>query len=202
MKARKILNVLILFILCASSYASESKLLRIATTTSTENSGLLSTLLPAFTRDSGYVVHVIAVGTGKALRLGKNGDVDVVPVHAPSAEKEFVASGFGVKRIPVMYNDFIVVGPEKDPAKLADVTSITQSFAQIRDSQSLFLSRGDNSGTHKKELSIWKKSSIKPSNAWYREVGQGMGKLMQMANELDAYTLTDRGTWLAYQGKT
>lgn len=202
MKTRPAVFFILLFFSSATIHASDATLIRLATTTSTDNSGLLNNLLPAFSRDTGYRVHVIAVGTGKALRLGKDGDVDVVLVHAPLAEEAFVKAGYGVKRVPVMYNDFVIVGPENDTAQLTGATSIKQAFTQIRDSQSLFISRGDNSGTHKKELSIWKQSDIEPSGSWYREVGQGMGKVLQMANELDAYTLTDRGTWLVYQSKT
>jgi len=198
---RLLTPALVILFFCTSMMAADSKLIRLATTTSTENSGLLSNLLPVFTKESGYKVHVIAVGTGKALRLGKDGDVDVVLVHALQAEKDFVDSGFGVKRYPVMYNDFVVIGPASDPAKVKYAKSVKQAFQFIKKSQSLFISRGDNSGTHKKELNIWKQSGIQPDGSWYREVGQGMGKVLQMANELDAYTLTDRGTWLAYESK-
>ena len=201
MKTRLISALFALLIYHAAIQADESKLIRLATTTSTENSGLLDKLLPVFTQDTGYKVHVIAVGTGKALRLGKDGDVDVVLVHALQAEQEFVEAGYGVKRYAVMYNDFVVVGPHDDPAKVSMAQSVAEVFQKINDSKSVFISRGDNSGTHKKELSIWKQSGIQPTGSWYREVGQGMGKVLQMANELDAYTLTDRGTWLAYQAK-
>lgn len=196
-----IAGLLSVLLFCSTAYAEGSKLIRLATTTSTDNSGLLDFLLPQFTRDTGYTVHVIAVGTGKALRLGKDGDVDVVLVHALEAENAFVEAGFGIKRHPVMYNDFILVGPQNDPADVSNVKSVQQAFNRISDTRSLFISRGDNSGTHKKELSIWQQSAIKPAGKWYREVGQGMGKVIQMASEMDAYTLTDRGTWLAYQSK-
>lgn len=175
--------------------------LRLATTTSTDNSGLLNYLLPAFTRDTGYPVHVIAVGTGKALRLGRDGDVDVVLVHAPGAEKEFVEGGFGVKRHPVMYNDFVVIGDPADPAGIKGSASVKEAFEKIQSGGQLFVSRGDDSGTHKKEKNIWKSAGITPQGEWYREAGQGMGKVIQMANELRAYTLTDRGTWLSYRSK-
>lgn len=201
MKTALILQLIFVFLFSSIAYAENSKLIRLATTTSTDSSGLLNSMLPVFTRDTGYTVHVIAVGTGKALRLGKDGDVDVVLVHALEAENEFVKAGFGVKRHPVMYNDFVLVGPKNDPAGVSNAKSIKQAFNQISDSQSLFISRGDDSGTHKKETSIWQQSAIKPTGSWYREVGQGMGKVLQMANEMDAYTLTDRGTWLAHQSK-
>jgi tungstate transport system substrate-binding protein len=179
-----------------------SKTLRLATTTSTENSGLLQNLLPYFERKTGYTVHVIAVGTGKALRMGRDGDVDVVLVHAPAAEQKFVDEGAGVKRVKVMYNDFVIVGPADDPASVSSSTSGIDALSKIAKSQAIFISRGDDSGTNKKELSLWKKAGIKPQGDWYREAGQGMGKVLQMSGELAAYTLTDRGTWLAYQTKS
>jgi tungstate transport system substrate-binding protein len=179
-----------------------SKTLRLATTTSTENSGLLQDLLPYFERKTGYTVHVIAVGTGKALRMGRDGDVDVVLVHAPAAEQKFVDEGAGVKRVKVMYNDFVIVGPADDPASVSSSTSGIDALSKIAKNQAIFISRGDDSGTNKKELSLWKDAGIKPQGDWYREAGQGMGKVLQMSAELSAYTLTDRGTWLAYQTKS
>lgn len=176
--------------------------LRLATTTSTDNSGLLGYLLPRFEAESGYRVQVIAAGTGKALRMGKDGDVDVVLVHAPGAEQAFVDSGFGEKRYAVMYNDFVLVGPASDPAGVAATGDVAAALKAIAASDALFVSRGDDSGTHKKELTLWKAAAITPGGQGYREAGQGMGKVLQMAGELDAYTLTDRGTWLAYAGKS
>ncbi len=184
-----------------SSHAQQNSLIRLATTTSTENSGLLNKLLPEFTADTGFRVHVIAVGTGKALRLGRDGDVDVVLVHALPAEKEFVAGGFGTKRFAVMHNDFVVLGPKNDPASVAQANSLRDAFGRIADHQSLFISRGDNSGTHKKEMSIWHMAGVKPVAPWHRQIGQGMGKALQMADELGAYTISDRGTWLAFQDR-
>ncbi|MCP3866897.1 MAG: solute-binding protein [Gammaproteobacteria bacterium] len=182
--------------------AADNKILRLATTTSTENSGLLSELLPHFTKATGYGVQVIAVGTGKALRMGRDGDVDAVLVHAPGAEKRFVESGYGVDRRHVMYNDFVIVGPASDPAGVAGSGDATDALGRISSQQAVFVSRGDDSGTHKKETGLWKSAGIKPEGSWYREVGQGMGKVLQMSGELDSYTLTDRGTWLSYTGKT
>jgi len=170
--------------------------LRLATTTSTDNSGLIATLLPHFEAKTGHTVHVIAVGTGQALRLGRDGNVDVVLVHAPKAELAFVEAGHGVNRRPVMYNDFVFVGPKHDPAKLRGGRDATKALRRIAAAQSLFLSRGDDSGTHKKERSLWSLLEQQPDPAWYREAGQGMGRTLQIAGELDAYTLTDRGTWL------
>ena len=177
-------------------------IIRLATTTSTDNSGLLSYLLPEFENKTGYRVHVIAVGTGKALRMGRDGDADVLLVHAPAAETEFVKAGYGDTRYSVMYNDFVLVGPVSNPANIKINSDISKAIQHIAEHKSTFISRGDNSGTHKKELALWQAEGIHPEGKWYREVGQGMGKVLQMAAELDAYTLTDRGTWLAYQDKT
>jgi len=176
--------------------------IRLATTTSTENSGMLAHLLPAFEWDTGYRTHVIAVGTGKALRMGRDGDVDVVLVHAPAAEQAFVDAGYGVRRHEVMFNDFVIVGPTDDPAGVGDGRSASDALARIARTPGVFVSRGDDSGTHKKELSLWKEAGVTPSGTWYLETGQGMGKVLQMAGELTAYTLTDRGTWLAYRDKS
>jgi len=183
----------------APSYANEP--LRLATTTSTENSGLLAELLPAFTKQTGISVNVIAVGTGKALQIARNGDADVVMVHARQAENVFIAEGFGVNRRGVMENDFIIIGPADDPAAIKNNAGTINALKAIAKSHSNFISRGDNSGTHKKELAMWKHAETEPTGNWYKEAGQGMGKVLLMADELNAYTLTDRGTWLAYQDK-
>ena len=175
--------------------------LRLATTTSTANSGLMDFLLARFTAETGLEVHLIAVGTGKALRLGREGDVDIVLVHARQAEDKFVADGYGVERADVMYNDFIIVGPVSDPASVADSNSVDEVFDKIHSSKHPFVSRGDDSGTHKRELILWQSAGKTAGGSWYREVGQGMGKTLQIANEVDGYTMTDRGTWLAYQSK-
>lgn len=175
---------------------AQPQVLRLATTTSTDNSGLLDVLLPEFKQDHGYEVHVIAVGTGKALAMGANGDVDVVLVHAPAAERKFVAAGHGVDHRAVMYNDFVVVGPPDDLAGLRASNDIVEALKAVASNKALFVSRGDDSGTHKKELRLWSQAGLNPNAEWYREVGQGMGKTLQIADELRAYTLTDRGTWL------
>lgn len=182
--------------------ADEKPTLRLATTTSTDNSGLLAYLLPEFTKDTEHKVQVIAVGTGKALRMGKDGDVDVVLVHAKSAEETFVAEGHGEKRFPVMYNDFVILGDKEDPAKLADVKDLKEAMSRIAANEAVFVSRGDDSGTHKKEKALWAAAEVEPTGTWYREAGQGMGKVIQMAGELGAYTLADRGTWLATMDKS
>lgn len=172
-----------------------------ATTTSTDNSGLLDVLLPAFKKNAGIDVHVIAVGTGKALKYGENGDVDVVFVHARKAEDTFVANGFGVGRKDVMYNDFVILGPAKDPAGIKGCKKATEALAKIAGSKSAFVSRGDESGTHKKEKSLWEDANISPAGKWYILAGQGMGAVLTMANEKQAYTMADRGTSIAFEDK-
>ncbi|GAB6062085.1 ABC transporter substrate-binding protein [Deferrisoma palaeochoriense] len=175
--------------------------IRMSTTTSTENSGLLARLLPPFEETWGCKVDVIAVGTGKALRLGANGDVDVVLVHARSAEDRFVAEGYGVNRRDVMHNDFVVLGPPADPAGVRGAGSAAEAFRRIATAEAPFVSRGDDSGTHKKELGLWAAAGLKPKGSWYKEAGQGMGPVLLMARELRAYTLSDRGTYLAFRDK-
>lgn len=189
-------------LLSGMAWAADNSTIRLATTTSTENSGLLNDLLPKFKAATGYDVHVIAVGTGKALRMGRDGDVDVVLVHAPPAEQKFVDEGYGEQRLPVMFNDFVLVGPASDPAGLKQAKSAADALGNIANAKSIFVSRGDDSGTHKKERALWSGANIKPEGQWYREAGQGMGKVLQMADELEGYTLTDRGTWLAYRDKS
>lgn len=196
----QVLSLFAGFSLLATAQA-DAQFIKLATTTSTENSGLLAYLLPNFEKQHPYEIKVISVGTGKALRLLKEGDVDVVLVHARDAENKLVAAGFGVNRTDVMYNDFVIVGPARDPAGLDNTSDANNAFKRIADSKSLFISRGDDSGTHKKELGLWRETGITPDGEWYREVGQGMGKALQIASELQAYTLTDRGTWLAYEDK-
>lgn len=171
--------------------------LRMATTTSTENSGLLAVLNPPFEQQYQVKLDVIAVGTGKALRLGADGDADIVFVHAPAAEKRFVAAGHGVDRTAVMHNDFVILGPESDPAGLAEAISTEDALKRISRSGAIFVSRGDDSGTHKKEMALWKSAGIMPQGAWYNSAGQGMGAVLIIASEKGAYTLTDRGTFIA-----
>ncbi|HDS11437.1 MAG TPA: tungsten ABC transporter substrate-binding protein [Candidatus Wirthbacteria bacterium] len=171
----------------------------LATTTSTENSGLLDYILPEFTSQTGIEVQVVAVGTGAALELGKNGDADVLLVHARAQEDAFVADGHGVDREDVMYNDFVVIGPIADPAGIKGLETVSKAFAKIADSGSTFVSRGDNSGTHVKELAIWEAAGVELEGSWYVESGQGMGETLNMADEMQAYTLTDRATYVAYR---
>lgn len=180
---------------------AEPSIIRLATTTSTANSGLLEELLPAFEKESGIKVHVIAVGTGKALRMAEHGDVDMVMVHAPEAEERFVRAAHGVNRRQFMVNDFVIVGPPNDPADVSKAADAPTAFGQIAESRSRFISRGDDSGTHKKERQLWKAAELNPEGNWYMEAGQGMGRVLQMSAEMGAYTLTDRGTWLAHSGK-
>jgi tungstate transport system substrate-binding protein len=169
----------------------------LASTTSTQDSGLFDELIPAFEKASGYKVKVIAVGSGEAIKLGEKGEADVLLVHSRKAEDQFVADGYGINRKDVMHNDFIIVGPESDPAKIKGMESAAEAFKAIADSGSIFLSRADDSGTHKKELSIWEKAQVKPAGDWYIETGQGMGETLKIAQEKQGYTLTDNATWFA-----
>ncbi|HQA49343.1 MAG TPA: extracellular solute-binding protein [Syntrophomonadaceae bacterium] len=172
------------------------KELKLATTTSTEDSGLLDYILPEFTKDTGYEVQVISVGTGQAIEMGEAGDVDVILVHSRAAEDKFVEEGYGVDRRDVMYNDFLIIGPAEDPAGIKGEADVVKAFTAIQEKQAPFVSRGDNSGTDKKEKGIWPKAGITPEGDWYIEVGQGMGDTFRMADEKKAYTLIDRATYL------
>jgi len=183
-----------------AAQAAEPARLRLATTTSTENSGLLAYILPDFEKKYDLKVDVIAVGTGAALKLGEKGDADVVLCHAPDLETAFVNSGFGIDRKAVMKNDFIIIGPAKDPAKIKPAKDAVAAMTKIKESGALFVSRGDNSGTHQKEKALWAKVGAKPDKN-YLEAGQGMEQVLIMANEKKAYTLSDRGTYLAFADK-
>ncbi|HZG82906.1 MAG TPA: substrate-binding domain-containing protein [Brevibacillus sp.] len=177
--------------------ASEKKEIILATTTSTQDSGLLDALLPVFEQQSGITVKVIAVGTGQAIKLGEEGNADVLLVHSRKAEDEFVEKGFGINAYDVMYNQFYIVGPAEDPAGIKGVQSAKEAMVKIAEKQSPFVSRGDDSGTDKKEKSIWKEAAITPGGSWYISSGQGMGETLQMADEMRAYTLTDEATFLS-----
>ncbi len=172
----------------------------LATTTSTQDSGLLDVLIPLFEQKTGYRVKVVAVGTGAALRMGEKGDADVLLVHAPPAEEKFMAAGYGIERRYVMYNDFIIVGPPEDPAHIRGMTDAVRALQRIAQSQVLWISRGDDSGTHKKEWALWREAGLDPATLpgqpWYQESGQGMGATLRIASEKGGYTLTDRGTYL------
>lgn len=183
--------------------AADKQIVRLATTTSTANSGLLDYLLPNFEQKCACKVHVISVGTGKALKLGEDGNVDVVLVHARESEDAFVAAGHGIDRRDVMYNDFILIGPHNDPAKVAQSKDVLNAMKSIATTQARFVSRGDNSGTEQMEKSYWKAIGVEHSallkEKWYVSAGQGMGEVLMMAGEMRAYTLTDRGTYVSYR---
>lgn len=193
--------VLVLLALTALPVRAEERL-RMSTTTSTENSGLLAVLLPPFEKKYDCKVDVIAVGTGKSLKIGETGDVDVVFVHARNLEDEFMANGYGVNRRDVMYNDFVILGPPDDPAGIRKTNGAPDAFRAIAAKGSKFISRGDESGTHVKEKEIWASAGIVPKGAWYVEAGQGMGEVLTMATQLRGYTLSDRGTYIAFRKKT
>jgi tungstate transport system substrate-binding protein len=198
---RRSLPILLCMLALGAPALADNRVIRLATTTSTESSGLLRDLLPAFEHSRGYRVHVIAVGTGKALRMGQDGDVDVVMVHARSDEEKFVAAGHGVNRRDLMYNDFVLVGPKQDPAGVRSTRTAAGALARIAETGAVFTSRGDYSGTHKQELELWQANGVVPKGRWYRAVGQGMEQTLQIAAEMQAYTLTDRATWIALSSK-
>lgn len=176
----------------------------LASTTSTENSGLFDYMLPKFKQETGVEVRVVAVGTGAALDMGKRCDADALLVHAKPDELKFVAAGYGIDRHDVMYNDFMIVGPASDPAGIAGMDDAAAALARIAGDHAIFLSRGDESGTHKKELSLWRAAHLDPESAsgkWYRETGSGMGPTLNTARAMDGYALTDRGTWISFRNK-
>ena len=180
---------------------AETKTLRVAITTTTENSGLMSLLNPIFENEQNVKINEIIVGSGQALRLGEKGDVDVLITHAPEDEKQFIQSGYGLYRYPLMSNDFVLVGPTNDTSEIKQSKSISEAFNKLIFSTTSFISRGDDSGTHKKELAIWKNNKLKPEGDWYVQAGTGMGSVLLMADENQAYTLTDRGTYLAFKDR-
>ncbi len=191
----------ILLSLPVSLWAAEpaDKTVILATTTSTRDSGLLDVLLPVFEKKTGYVVKTIAVGTGQSLAMGKRGDADVLMTHAPEAEKPLVDEGWLTHRVQFMHNDYVLVGPEADPAKIARVKSTAAALRQIAEAKATFVSRGDDSGTHKQENALWKATGLSPTGTWYVEAGQGMGATLRIASEKQGYTLTDRSTYLSLQ---
>jgi len=199
---RRNLAVLFIAAVLAAPFATAQQVIRLSTTTSTENSGLLGWLLPAFEAKTNTRIHVISVGTGKALELAKNGDVDVTLVHARAAEDKFVADGYGIDRRDVMYNDFVVAGPVNDPAAIKGSKDVLAAFRKIAGSGGRFISRGDNSGTDLMEKNYWKLAGTQPDASHYVSAGLGMGEVLNMAAELRAYTLTDRATYSAYKAKT
>jgi tungstate transport system substrate-binding protein len=206
MKRLPIRFTTLLFVSLATigSAFAQQRTIVVASTTSTEQSGLFGYLLPRFTAASGIAVKVVAVGTGQALDIGRRGDADVVFVHDRLAEEKFLAEGFGVKRFEVMYNDFVVIGPKADPAHVAGGKDVTEALRKIAAAKVVFISRGDRSGTHEAELRLWKDAGVDLAAAkgdWYREIGQGMGAALNMASAANAYLLSDRGTWLSFRNR-
>jgi tungstate transport system substrate-binding protein len=201
--ARRMFVALLLAVVAFAAHAQD-RFIVVASTTSTEQSGLFGYLLPIFEKKTGIQVRVVALGTGQALDLARRGDADVVFVHARAAEDKFMAEGQGVKRYPVMYNDFVLIGPKSDPAKIAGGKDILEALKKVQADQAPFVSRGDRSGTHMAELDLWKAAGIdidKTKGAWYRDTGQGMGPALNTASSMNAYLLADRGTWLAFKNR-
>ncbi len=195
---------LLVSLLSAGEAAASGRYIVIASTTSTENSGLFAHILPLFTAKTGIAVRVVAVGTGQAIRMARRGDADVLLVHDTPSEERFVAEGFGVERFDVMSNDFVLVGPASDSAGIGDLKDAADAFARIAKARAAFISRGDDSGTHKAELRIWRTAGIEvagESGTWYREAGAGMGATLNTATMLEAYVLADRGTWLSFNNR-
>jgi tungstate transport system substrate-binding protein len=194
----------LIVLLALASPVSAQRFITVASTTSTEQSGLFKHILPVFEKKTGIQVRVVALGTGQALDLARRGDADVVFVHAKSAEEKFIAEGHGVKRLPVMYNDFVLIGPKSDPARVAGGKDIIDALKKIRNAGAPFVSRGDRSGTHIAEIALWKMAGIdiaKEKGPWYRETGQGMGPALNTSSSMGAYLLADRGTWLAFKNR-
>ncbi len=204
MKRRLLLLAVVVAGLVPLVAVAQERSIVVASTTSTEQSGLFGFILPLFTAHTGIDVKVVAVGTGQALDIGRRGDADVVFVHDRPAEQKFMAEGFGVKRFDVMYNDFVVIGPRSDPAHIAGGTDVVEAFRKIADAGAPFISRGDRSGTHAAELRYWHDAGIDIGSAkgpWYRDIGQGMGAALNMAASANAYVLSDRGTWLSFRNR-
>jgi tungstate transport system substrate-binding protein len=198
----KIFLPMILLMMSGFQTAAAQDHILVQSTTSTQNSGLYDYLLPVFTAEMGIEVRVVAVGTGQAIRNATNGDADVLLVHAKAAELAFVASGNGVKRFDLMYNDFVIIGPHTDPIGLSDITDLSEALMILSSGNATFVSRGDDSGTHKKERQLWDSIGHTPSpSSWYRETGAGMGATLRTAIEMQGYTITDRATWIAYASK-
>jgi tungstate transport system substrate-binding protein len=206
LKTRRLIGMLLtalaLGIAAPASWAQ--KFITVASTTSTEQSGLFKHLLPIFQKKTGIEVRVVALGTGQSLDMGKRGDADVVFVHARSLEDKFIAEGYGVKRFPVMYNDFVLIGPKSDPAKIAGGKDTLEALRRIKGAAAPFVSRGDRSGTHTAELALWKQAGIeiaKEKGPWYRDTGQGMGPALNSASSMNGYILADRGTWISFKNR-
>ncbi len=201
---KRIVVALAALVVSLTAAVAQDRNITVASTTSTEQSGLFGHLLPLFSKDTGINVKVVAVGTGQALDIGRRGDADVVFVHDRPAEEKFMSEGQGVKRFDVMYNDFVIVGPKSDPAKIAGGKDVADALRKIAAAKAPFVSRGDRSGTHQAELRLWKDAGIDVGPAkdgWYREIGQGMGPALNMASSTNAYLLSDRGTWLSFKNR-
>ena len=197
-------HVIFILILLTTGAQAQTRFITVASTTSTEQSGLFKHLLPAYEKRTGVQVRVVALGTGQALDMARRGDADVVFVHAKSAEEKFIAEGHGVKRLPVMYNDFVLVGPKSDSAKIAGGKDILEALRKVKGATAPFVSRGDRSGTHMAELALWKTAGIDiaaDKGPWYRDTGQGMGPALNSASSMNGYILTDRATWLAFKNR-
>jgi len=197
-------HLLLAALIAALPALAQEKFIVVASTTSTEQSGLFGHILPAFQNKTGIQVRVVALGTGQALDLARRGDADVVFVHARSAEEKFLAEGYGVKRFPVMYNDFVLIGPKSDPAKVAGGKDILEALKKIKSTGAPFVSRGDKSGTHMAELDLWKVAGIdiaKDKGPWYKDTGQGMGPALNTASAMSGYILADRGTWISFKNR-
>jgi tungstate transport system substrate-binding protein len=201
---RRVLALTTAFLFVATAALAQEKSIVVASTTSTQDSGLFGHLLPIFKAKTGIDVKVVAQGTGQALDTGRRGDADVLFVHAKAEEEKFIAEGYGVKRFDVMYNDFVLIGPKSDPAGIAGSKNIVAALKTIQAKATPFVSRGDKSGTHIAELALWKVAGLDPAGSkpsWYREIGQGMGAALNTATAMNAYVLSDRGTWLAFKNK-
>ena len=199
-----LIRIALLALTLAGAAQAQDKFITVASTTSTEQSGLFKHLLPIFEKKTGIQVRVVAVGTGQALDIGRRGDADVLLVHAKPLEEKFIADGYGVKRQDVMYNDFVLIGPKSDPAGVRGGKDVAAAFRAIKEAKAPFVSRGDRSGTHFAELEIWKLAGIdiaKEKGAWYRDTGQGMGPALNTAAAMNAYILSDRGTWLSFKNR-
>jgi tungstate transport system substrate-binding protein len=204
LKKHALLTLVTLTLFAVQAKAADDSFITLASTTSTRDSGLFDKILPIFTRQSGIDVRVVAVGTGQAIRLAKAGDADVLLVHHRKSEDTFVAEGFGIKRFDVMFNDFVVVGPKNDPAGTSTTKDVVEAFEKIAAAKAPFLSRGDDSGTNKKERGLWAASGMdtaRASGSWYRETGSGMGATLNTASAMNGYSMSDRGTWLAFQNR-
>src|ERR1700749_5074628 len=201
---KRIVVALAALVASLTTVVAQDRTITVASTTSTEQSGLFGDLLPQFTKATGINVKVVAVGTGQALDIGRRGDADVVFVHDKAAEEKFLSEGFSAKRFDVMYNDFVIIGPKTDPAHIAHEKDVLAAFRQIAAAKAPFISRGDRSGTHAAELRYWKEAGVDLNavkGPWYRDIGQGMGPALNMAAAENAYLLSDRGTWLSFKNR-